>query len=90
MYLKITTKRFLKRRVHQNQLNFRGCNLQNSERDYSLLGQRKYIHARINPNPIANHKPYPNPKITQRERMESFYGRDYRKVGDIRFSAGLE
>ena len=36
-----------------------GCNLQNGERDYSLLGQQKYIHARINPNtnPMANHKP---------------------------------
>ena len=42
-----------------------GCNLQNVERNYSLLGQRKYIHARLNPNPnpLANHKPYPNPKI---------------------------
>ena len=51
-----------------------GCNLQNAERDYNLLSQRKYIYARINPNPnsIANYKPYPNPKISQRERMESF------------------
>ena len=56
---------------------------------YSLLGQRKYIHARINPNPLANRHPYPNPKITLRERMKSFYGRDYRIVGDIRFSADL-
>ena len=61
----------------------------NAERVCSLLGQRKYIHARINPNPIANDKPYSNPKITQQERMENFYGRDYRKVGDIRFSADL-
>ena len=39
----------------------------NAERDYSLPDQRKYIYARMNPNsnPIANHKPYPNPKITQ-------------------------
>ena len=50
----------------------------NAERDYSLLGQRKYIYARINPNtnPIANHKPYTTTKITQREGMKSFYGRD--------------
>ena len=61
----------------------------NAERDNSLLGQWKYIHARINPNPIANHKLYPNHKITQRERMKSYYSRDYRKVGDILFSAGL-
>ena len=27
----------------------RGCTLQNAERYYSLLGQRKYIHTRINP-----------------------------------------
>ena len=66
------------------------CKMQNAmlnvKRDYSLLGQRKYIHAKINPNPnsTANHKFYPNPKITQREQMESCYGRDYRKVGDIR------
>ena len=39
------------------------CRMLNAEHDYSLLGQQKYIHARINPNPIANHKPYPNPKI---------------------------
>ena len=63
------------------------CRMLNAERDYSLLGHRKY--ARINPNPIANHKPYPNPKITQRERMESFYGRNYKEVGNIRFSADL-
>ena len=63
--------------------------MRNAERDNSLLGQRKYIHARINPspNPIANYKPYP--KVTQQERMKSFYGFDYRKVGDIRFSADL-
>ena len=68
-----------------------GFNFQNaeSERNYSLLGQRKYIHARLNLNPIANPKPFPNPKITQRVRMESFYGLDYRKVGEIRFSADL-
>ena len=58
--------------------------MMNAECDCSLLGQRKYI-----PNPIANHKPYPNPIFSQQERMESFYGRDYRKVGDIRFSADL-
>ena len=63
------------------------CRMQNAERDNSLLGQRKYIHAGLSPNPIANHKPYPNPKITQRVRMESFYGCNYRKVGDIKFSA---
>ena len=45
----------------------------NAERDYSLLGQRKYIYARMNPNPIANHKPYPNPKITHCAQMESLY-----------------
>ena len=54
------------------------CRILNAERDYSLLGQRKYIYARINPNtnPIANHKPYTTTKITQREGMKSFYGRD--------------
>ena len=61
----------------------------NAERYYSLLGQRTYIHAKINPNPKANHKPYPSYKITQLARMERFYGRNYRKVGDIRFSADL-
>ena len=59
----------------------------NVECNYSLLGQRKYIHASLNPNPITNNKPYPKPKITQRERMESFYDRDYKKVGNIRYSA---
>ena len=48
------------------------CRMLNAERDYSLLGQRNFIHARLNPNPIANHKPYPNPKITQRARLKSF------------------
>ena len=63
--------------------------MQNAERDYSLLGQRKYIHARLNSNPIAHHnKPYPNP-VTQGARMENFYGRSYRKTVHIRFSAGL-
>ena len=61
----------------------------NAERDYSILGQRKYIHAKLNPNPIANHKPHPNAKITQYSRMESFYGLDYRKVGDTHFPADL-
>ena len=75
--------------LHFWRVYFAECRVLNAERDYSLLGQRKYIHARLNPNPIANHKPYPNPKITQRARMESFYGRDYRKVGDIRFTADL-
>ena len=41
------------------------CRMLNAEHDYSLLGQQKYIHARINPNPIANPKPYLNPKINQ-------------------------
>ena len=60
----------------------------NAERDYSLLGQRKYIHASVNPipNPMANPKPYPNRKITQRASMERIYGLDYRKVVNIRFS----
>ena len=35
------------------------CRMVNAEVDYSLLDQRKYIHAKINPNPIANNKPYP-------------------------------
>ena len=46
--------------------------MRNAECDYSFLGQRKYIQARLNPNPIANDKPYPNAKATQRVRMESF------------------
>ena len=63
----------------------------NAELDYSLLtvGQRKYIHARLNPNPIANHKHYPISKIAQCVQMESFYGCDYRKGIDICFSADL-
>ena len=45
--------------------------------------QLQYIRLRINPNPIAKHKHYPNPKITQRAGMES----DYREfeVGDFFF-----
>ena len=62
-----------------------------AEQDYSLLGQRKYIRARINPNPnpIVNPKPYSNPKITPSARVECFYGRDYRKLSDILLSADL-
>ena len=67
------------------------CNLQNAERDNSLLGRRKYIHASLNPNQIANPianpnpcpKPYFNPKITQSARMESFYDRDLRFPADL-------
>ena len=70
-----------------------GYNLQNAECRTRLqfLGQRKYIQARLkpNPNPIAKHKPYFNPKITHCSRRESFYGLDYRKVGHLRFSADL-
>ena len=61
------------------------CNWQNAESDYSLLGQRKHIHASVSPNPIANPKPYPNPKITRSARMKSFDGHDYGKVVNIRF-----
>ena len=60
-----------------------GCNLKNAECRTQLQFTRSAkVHPFKNkPKPyIVNHKPYPNPKITQRERMESFYGRDYRKV----------
>ena len=37
------------------------CRMVNAECDFSLLGQQKYMHRSLNPNPIANS----NPKITQ-------------------------
>ena len=77
---------FWRRRVY-----FAECRMLIVEWNYSVLGQRKYIFASLNPNlrPIANHKPYLYPKITQSARMESFYGHDYRKVGDMHFSSDL-
>ena len=44
---------------------------------------------RIKPNSIASHKPYHNHKITEQEQMESFYGRDYRTVGNKHFFTDL-
>ena len=45
----------------------------NGERDYSLLGQRKYLHARINPNPIpiANHNHNLSLNLTLKSLNES-------------------
>ena len=51
-----------------------GCYLLNAEYNYSFLCQRKYIHARLNPNLIANHKPYPNPKLLDMHEWKVFMG----------------
>ena len=69
-----------------------GFNFQNTNCRTLPQFTRQYIHTITNPNPkpIANHKLYPNPEITQLAQIESSYACDYRKVGDIRFSANLE
>ena len=55
----------------------------NAERDYNLLGQRKYINASLNPNLnlIANL----TLKLLKVRKLKVFYGRDYSKICDIRF-----
>ena len=56
-------------------VRFAECSMLNAGRGLVQFTKSAEVHP-CNPKHRANPKPYPNPKITQRSRMESFYGHD--------------